>query len=220
MTTRVLIADDEAIVRHGLTMILGAAEDIEVVGEAADGHQAALAAERLRPDVALMDVRMPVLDGIEATRRVTALGSHVLILTTYDVDENLYLAVKAGAEGFLLKTSSPEDLVHAVRTVARGDALVGPALTSRLLEAYARRPPQSLVPQGALAKLTERERDVLRLMATGRSNAEIGEVLHVSEGTVKTHVAAVLAKLRTRDRLQAVVHAYETGFVVPGRPPR
>jgi DNA-binding NarL/FixJ family response regulator len=214
---RVVIADDEAIVRHGLRLILDRADGIDVVGEAADGAAAVDVTARVQPHVVLMDVRMPVLDGIEATRRITKGPAHVLVLTTYDLDENLYLALRAGASGFLLKTSPPEDLLHAVRVVARGDALVEPAITRRLLADFVDRPPPVAtgVPP-AIASLSEREREVLRLLATGRSNGEIAGELVVGEGTIKTHVASILSKLGIRDRVQAVVLAYECGFVRPG----
>ena len=213
---RVVIADDEAIVRHGLRLILERADGIEVVGEAANGAEAVDVTARAQPHVVLMDVRMPVLDGIEATRRITKGHAHVLVLTTYDLDENLYLALRAGACGFLLKTSPPEDLVHAVRVVARGDALVEPTITRRLLAEFVDRPPPTAVTPAAVEPLSEREREVLRLLATGRSNLEIAQELYVGEGTVKTHVASILAKIGVRDRVQAVVVAYESGFVRPG----
>jgi DNA-binding NarL/FixJ family response regulator len=214
---RVVIADDEAIVRHGLRLILDHAPGIAVVGEAANGREAVEIAATSHPDVVLMDVRMPVLDGIEATRRITTGAAQVLILTTYDLDENLYLALRAGACGFLLKTSGPDDLVHAVRVVARGDALVEPKITRRLLAEFLDRPPPlgAAVPE-AVSSLSEREREVLRLLAAGRSNAEIGADLFVSEGTAKTHVASILSKLGVRDRVRAVIAAYECGFVRPG----
>ena len=211
----VVIADDEAVVRAGLRLILEAQPDLSVVGEAGDGAQAVRVAGETSPDVVLMDIRMPGMDGIEATRRL-ADRSRVLILTTYDLDENLYLAVQAGASGFLLKTSAPEDLVHGVRVVARGDALVEPVVLRRLLDDFVRRPPPGIELPTIVASLSERERDVLTLLAAGLSNAEIAARLYVSEGTAKTHVAHVLAKLRVRDRVQAVVLAYESGFVRPG----
>jgi DNA-binding NarL/FixJ family response regulator len=215
----VVIADDESLVRHGLRLILSNADGIEVVAEAADGAVAIRKASETTPDVVLMDVRMPILDGIEATRRIVAAGrARVLILTTYDLDENLYLALKAGASGFLLKTSPPEDLVHAVRVVARGDALVEPRITKRLLEAFVDRPPPTAGPPPEVADLSDREREVLALIAGGRSNAEIAAELFLSEGTVKTHVARVLSKLGVRDRVQAVVVAFNCGFVRPGSP--
>ncbi len=216
---RVLITDDQALVRDGFGMILDAQEDIEVVGNAADGGEALEQARALRPDVILMDIRMPGVDGIEATRRLCgaagAESPRVLMLTTFDQNEYVYEAMKAGASGFLLKDVRREELVGAVRTVAAGDALLAPALTRRLIEDFVRRPLPG-APPGALAELTERETDVVRLVARGRSNAEIAAELVVSEATVKTHVARILAKLGLRDRIQVVVLAYETGFVQPG----
>jgi DNA-binding NarL/FixJ family response regulator len=215
-TITVVVADDEAIVRHGVRLILDHADCIEVVGEAADGRAAVELTASLRPDVVLMDIRMPDLDGIEATRRITVGPSQVLILTTYDLDENLYLAMRAGACGFLLKTSPPEDLVHAVRVVARGDAMVEPSITRRLLAEFLDRPPVSVGLPGPVAVLSNRERDVLHQMTLGRSNAEIAGVLFLSEGTVKSHVASILAKLGVRDRVQAVIAAFDCGFARPG----
>lgn len=213
---RVLIADDEAIIRAGLRLLVSTQADIEVVGEANDGAQAVGLARELWPDVVLMDIRMPVLDGIEATRRITAEGVKVVVLTTFDLDENLYLAIRAGASGFLLKTSAPEDLLHGIRVVARGDALLEPAITRRLLADYVRRPPAGAPSSPTIASLSMREIDVLRLLVAGMSNAEIAARLYLSEGTIKSHVASILAKLGVRDRVQAVIHAYETGFVQPG----
>lgn len=216
---RVLIADDQALVRDGFGMILDAQDDIEVVGSAADGHEAVDRARELRPDVILMDIRMPGLDGIEATRRLSGegdAGPRVLMLTTFDQNEYVYEAMKAGASGFLLKDVRREDLVGAVRTVAAGDAMLAPALTRRLIEDFVRRPPPGAAPAGALTGLTERELEVVRLVARGLSNAEIAGRLVVSEATVKTHVARILSKLGLRDRIQVVVMAYETGFVQPG----
>jgi DNA-binding NarL/FixJ family response regulator len=216
---RVLIADDQALVRDGFGMILDAQEDIEVVGTAADGAEAVEQARALRPDVILMDIRMPGLDGIEATRRLAAEaigGPRVLMLTTFDQNEYVYEAMKAGASGFLLKDVRREELVGAVRTVAAGDAMLAPALTRRLIEDFVRRPLPGAAAPGAMGELTDRELDVVRLMARGRSNAEIAGELVVSEATVKTHVARILSKLGLRDRIQVVVLAYETGFVQPG----
>lgn len=216
---RVVIADDQALVRDGFGMILDAQPDIEVVAEAADGRAAIERARELRPDVVLMDIRMPEVDGIEATRRLVAEGDgapRVLMLTTFDQNEYVYEAMKAGASGFLLKDVRRDELVSAVRVVAAGDALLAPALTRRLIEDFVRRPPPGAAPSGALAELTDRETEVLRLVARGLSNAEIAATLVVSEATVKTHVARILAKLGLRDRIQAVVLAYETGFVHPG----
>jgi len=216
---RVLIADDQALVRDGFGMILDAQEDIEVVGTAADGAEAVEQARVLRPDVILMDIRMPGLDGIEATRRLAAEaagGPRVLMLTTFDQNEYVYEAMKAGASGFLLKDVRREELVGAVRTVAAGDAMLAPALTRRLIEDFVRRPLPGAAAPDAMGELTDRELEVVRLMARGRSNAEIAGELVVSEATVKTHVARILSKLGLRDRIQVVVLAYETGFVQPG----
>jgi DNA-binding NarL/FixJ family response regulator len=217
MTTRIVIADDQALMRGGFKMILDAEEDLEVVGEAMDGADAVRAFERLHPDVVVMDVRMPVMDGIEATRRITAIDgdAKVLILTTFDLDGYVYDALRAGASGFLLKDRPPEELVSAVRIVASGDALLAPSVTRRLVAEFASRPPRVDAPEG-LDELTDREREVLVLMANGASNAEIASQLFVAETTVKTHVGHVLQKLRLRDRAQAVVLAYESGLVRPG----
>ena len=219
MTIRVLIADDQALVRDGFGMILDAQPDIEVVGGAADGREAIEMARALSPDVVLMDIRMPEVDGIEATRRLIADGERaprILMLTTFDQNEYVYEAMKAGAGGFLLKDVRREELVNAVRVTAAGDALLAPALTRRLIEDFVRRPaPGTAVPE-AFAELTERETGVLRLVARGLSNAEIAERLVVSDATVKTHVARILSKLGLRDRVQVVVLAYESGFVQPG----
>jgi DNA-binding NarL/FixJ family response regulator len=212
---RVLIADDQALVRAGFRFILDTQADMEVVGEAADGREALERARDLRPDVILMDVRMPGVDGIEATRRLARVpdAPRVLVLTTFDLDEYVYDAVKAGAAGFLLKDVRPEQLAEAVRTVAVGEALVAPSVTRRLLERFVARPrPGARAPE-ALAELTDRELDVLRLMALGRSNAEIAQELFLSPATVKTHVTRILAKLAVRDRVGAVVAAYESGLV-------
>ncbi len=216
---RVVLADDQALVRTGLRLVLEAEPDIEVVGEAADGLQA-IEAARLRPDLFLMDIRMPNLDGIEATRRLAGPGVadpvKVLVLTTYDVDEYVFAALRAGACGFLLKHTSPERLVEAVRTVASGDGLIAPAVTRRLIAEFARAP-AARRPPAELARLTEREREVLELVARGRSNAEIAQELVVGPATVKTHVGRVLTKLGLRDRVEAVIWAYEAGLVQPGR---
>lgn len=218
---RVLIADDQALVRGGFHSILAGQDDIEVVGEAEDGNEAVELAERLRPDVVLMDIRMPGLDGIEATRRIGARGivTRVLVLTTFDVDEYVYEAMKAGASGFLLKTAPPRQLADAVRTVAAGDALLAPSITRRLVEQFVRRPPPGATVPPGLGELTERERDVLQLLARALSNAEIAAELVVSEATVKSHVNRILTKLNLRDRAQAIVLAYETGLVEPGAGP-
>jgi DNA-binding NarL/FixJ family response regulator len=214
---RVLLADDQDLVREGLRMMLDAEEDIEVVGEAADGRQALAEARRLDPDVVVMDVRMPELDGIEATARLAQTGSHarVLVLTTFDLDEYVYRALKAGASGFLLKDAKREQLAAAVRTVADGGSLLAPAITRRLIEDYCRRPEPGGLPATAAA-LSERELDVLRRVARGRSNAEIAAELVLSEATVKSHVARILDKLELRDRTQVIVFAYESGLVRPG----
>ena len=215
---RVLVTDDQALMRTGFRMILNAQNDIEVVGEAIDGSDAIRQFERLGPDVVVMDVRMPTMDGIEATRRLTGADppARVLILTTFDLDEYVYEALRAGASGFLLKDRPPEELVAAVRTVASGDALLAPTVTRRLIEEFARRSPAVGQGETKLAGLTEREREVLVLMARGLSNAEIATTLFVAETTVKTHVGRVLHKLRLRDRAQAVVLAYESGLIQPG----
>jgi DNA-binding NarL/FixJ family response regulator len=213
---RVVIADDQTVVRAGLRMILEAQNGIEVVGEAEDGAEAVDTVRMLLPDVALMDIRMPVLDGIEATRRIAESGSatRVLVLTTYGLDENVYDALKAGASGFLLKTDPPERLVDAVRVVAGGDALLAPEITRRLIDHFvAGSHPARSAPE--LEQLTARELDVVQLLARGQTNAEIAATLFVSEGTAKTHVARILAKLDLRDRTQAVIYAYENGVVEP-----
>ena len=216
---RVLVADDQELVRDGFTMILDAQEDVEVVGQAADGAEAVELARTTRPDVVLMDVRMPVLDGIQATRRLREYGFaelRVLILTTFDLDEYVYEALKAGANGFLLKDAPRARLIEAVRTVAAGEALLAPEVMRRLIERYVEGPSPSDGEPVELARLTERERGVLGLVARGLSNAEIAKGLFLSEATVKTHVAHVLQKLDLRDRVQAVVWAYESGVVRPG----
>ena len=216
---RVLIADDQALVRGGFRMILNAEKDIEVVGEAADGSEAITRTRELDPDVVLMDVRMPGIDGIEATRRLldgAPEKRRVLMLTTFDHDEYLYEAIRAGASGFLLKDVPPTELAHAVRMVAAGDALIAPTITRRLLADFVRRPPPGSRAPEALSELTDRELDVLKLIAKGLSNAEIAERLVLGEATIKTHVGNILMKLGVRDRVQAVVLAYETGLVTPG----
>jgi len=223
MSLRVLIVDDQALVRAGFRMILEAEQDIEVVGEAADGIEAIAEAGRLEPDVVLMDVRMPELDGIEATRRLLSNGAvetKVVMLTTFDMDEYVYDALRAGASGFLLKDVPPEQLVDGIRSVANGDALLAPSITRRLIEEFVRAAPaQANVRPAGLDELTPREVEVLQLIARGLSNAEIAKELFVSETTVKTHVAHVLMKLDLRDRVQAVVLAYESGVVQPGASP-
>ena len=217
---RVLIVDDQALVRAGFRMILEAEQDIEVVGEAADGREAVDEARRLEPDVVLMDVRMPEVDGIEAARRLLGQGeiaTKIVMLTTFDMDEYVYDALRAGASGFLLKDVPPEQLIAGIRAVASGDALLAPSVTRRVIEEFVRRPPDSVrTPPPKLAELTPRELEVLTLIARGLSNAEIATALFVSETTVKTHVAHVLMKLELRDRVQAVVLAYESGLVQPG----
>jgi DNA-binding NarL/FixJ family response regulator len=216
----VLIVDDQALVRAGFRMILEAEEDMEVVGEAADGREAVEEARRLRPDVVLMDVRMPDVDGIEATRRLLGedgAEAKIVMLTTFDMDEYVYDALRAGASGFLLKDVPPEQLVDGIRAVASGDALLAPSVTRRVIEEFVRRPPDSVrTAPPELAELTARELEVLKLVARGLANAEIAKELFISETTVKTHVAHVLMKLKLRDRVQAVVFAYESGLVLPG----
>jgi DNA-binding NarL/FixJ family response regulator len=214
---RVLIADDQALVRGGFRLILEAQNDITVVGEAQDGEDALAQARGLRPDVVLMDIRMPKLDGLEATRRLLSGDgeSRVLVLTTLDADEYVYEAMKAGASGFLLKDVRPEQLADAVRVVASGDALLAPAITRRLIEDFVRRPPPGSGPPVELAELSDRELEVLKLIAQGLSNAEIAASLFLSEATIKTHVTHILAKLDLRDRVQAVVLSYECGLVQP-----
>ncbi len=219
---RLVVVDDHPVVREGLRAMLDAEPDLEVVGEAGDGIEAIERFRQLRPDVVLMDVRMPRMDGVEATRHLAGPGvadpARVLVLTTFDLDEHVYDALRAGASGFLLKDVPPEDLVAAVRVVAGGDALLAPSITRRLIADFAKRPAPPTDPAGApeLASLTEREREVLVLMAKGLSNAEIAGSLYLGETTVKTHVGRVLMKLGLRDRVQAVVLAYETGIVTPG----
>jgi DNA-binding NarL/FixJ family response regulator len=214
---RILIADDQELVRTGFRVVLDAEPDLEVVAEAADGFAAIEAAETLRPDVVLMDIRMPNLDGIEATRRIAADdGSpRILILTTFDLDDYVYEALRAGASGFLLKDARADELRQAVRMVASGDALLSPAITRRLIESYTRRPPSTVHP-APLAELTPRELEVLRLVARGLSNTEIARELVVGDATVKTHVGRIFSKLDLHDRAQAVVLAYESGLVQPG----
>ena len=218
---RVLVVDDQELVRLGFCVILDAADGIAVVGEAANGEAAVSQVAAHGPDVVLMDIRMPGMDGLEATRLITRgpAGPKVVMLTTFDLDDYVYEALRAGASGFLLKDSPRHDLIAAVRAAAAGDALLAPSVTRRLIEAFARRPPETAPSPSRLASLTARERDVLLLLARGRSNAEIAAVLFVSEATVKTHVGNLLAKLGLRDRVQAVILAYETGIVIPGAPP-
>lgn len=213
---RVVIADDQPVVRGGLRMILESEDDIEIVAEAADGAEAVDVVAAVDPDVVLMDISMPGIDGIEATRRIAAGGSEarVLVLTTYGHDDNVYDALKAGASGFLVKTDPPEQLVDAVRVVARGDATLAPEVTRRLIDRFLSGAHPSR-PHEQLSELTPRELDVLKLVARGRSNSEIAATLYLSEGTVKTHVARILAKLDLRDRTQVVVYAYEHGVIRP-----
>jgi DNA-binding NarL/FixJ family response regulator len=211
MTIRVLVADDQSMVRAGFRMLLAGEEDIEVVAEATNGLEAVDKAARFKPAVVLMDIRMPELDGLEATRRILAAddGARILILTTFDLDEYVYEALRAGASGFVLKDDSPEQLLAAIRTVAAGNALLSPAITKRVIQKFARTPRPS--PPKELDDLSERERDVFRLIAQGLSNAEIAQELYISETTVKTHITHILQKLNLRDRVQAVVLAYQTG---------
>jgi DNA-binding NarL/FixJ family response regulator len=218
MSIRVLLVDDQTLVRIGFRMILDGEEDLRVVGEAKDGIDAIEAVRRCRPDVVLMDIRMPRMDGLEATRRIVGGPStaKVLVLTTFDLDEYVFDALRAGASGFLLKDVPPEQLVDGIRAVADGHALLAPAVTQRLIETFVQQLPRAATPPPALHDLTDREQEILLLMARGLSNAEIADALTVSAATVKTHVARVLNKLDLRDRVQAVVLAYETGIVTPG----
>ncbi len=219
MSIRILLADDQALVRGGLRKIIETEPDMTVVAEAADGLQATDAARASRPDVAVLDIRMPRLDGIEATRRITAaLGDsvRVLMLTTFGLDEYVFSALRAGASGFMLKDAPPEELVDAIRVIAGGAALLAPAITGAVIEEFARRSPAQTPPSPRLEELTDREREVLLLLCRGRSNNEIATDLVVSEATAKTHVAHVLMKLGVRDRVQAVIFAYEAGLIAPG----
>jgi DNA-binding NarL/FixJ family response regulator len=220
MTIRVVVADDQTLVRAGFRLLVDSAPDLEVVGEAVDGAQALELARRERPEVVLMDIRMPRMDGLEATRHITAdetlAGVRVLMLTTFDLDEYVYQALRVGASGFLLKDTPPGDLLAAIRVVAAGDALLAPGITRRLIAEFARRPEPSAVTPAELATLTDRERDVLTLVAHGLSNSEIAQRLVVSAATSKTYVSRLLAKLGARDRAQLVAIAYETGLVTPG----
>jgi DNA-binding NarL/FixJ family response regulator len=220
MTTRVVVADDQTLVRAGFRLLVDSAPDLEVVGEAADGAEAVELVRRQRPEVVLMDIRMPVMDGLEATRRISSLNetgaARILILTTFDLDEYVYQALRAGASGFVLKDIPPAELLAAIRIVAVGDALLAPSVTRRLIAEFARRPGPAPVAPGALEVLTDREREVLALVAQGLSNGEIAEHLVVSPATSKTHVSRLLTKLGARDRAQLVALAYETGLVIPG----
>ena len=215
MTIRVLVADDQSMVRAGFRMLLADEEDIEVVADASNGLEAVDKAARFHPSVVLMDIRMPELDGLQATRRILAADdtARILILTTFDLDEYVFEALKAGASGFVLKDDSPEQLIAAIRTVADGEALLSPAITKRVIERFVRISPPAAPKE--FGELSERERDVFRLLARGLSNAEIGSELYISETTVKTHVTHILQKLHLRDRVQAVVLAYQTGLFEP-----
>ena len=216
---RVLLADDQALVRAGFRVLLDSAPDIEVVGEAATGEDAVRLARQIRPEVVLMDIRMPNVDGLEATRRLAAdrdlSAMHVLILTTFEVDEYVFEALRSGASGFVVKDIEPAELLHAVRVVARGDALLSPTVTRRLIAEFAGRPEQRRIVAADLKELTEREREIMALVAAGRSNDEIAAELFISPATVKTHVSRAMSKLGARDRAQLVVLAYESGLVAP-----
>jgi len=219
MTVTVLLVDDQALVRAGFRMILGAEDDMRVVGEAEDGDDAVRLARSLRPDVVLMDIQMPRLDGVEATRQIVAepgTSTRVVILTTFERDDYIFEALRVGASGFLLKNAPPEELLHAVRVVADGNALLSPSVTRRVIGQYATTIPVSQHVEDNLARLTDREREVLCSLASGKSNAEVASSLYVGEGTVETHVSHILTKLALRDRMQAVVFAYESGLVTPG----
>ncbi len=219
MSVRVLLADDEQLVRAGFRLILESEPDIEVVGEAGNGAEAVAITKQLDPDVVLMDIQMPEMNGLEATRQIAALGrtesSRVLILTTFEVDEYVYEALRAGASGFLLKRTPAADLIAGIRVVAGGDALLAPSVTRRLIDQFARRPAVERTDAPAIDEITAREREVLELVARGHSNAEIADLLVLSEGTVKTHIKRIFMKLGLRDRTQAVIYAYDTGLVEP-----
>lgn len=221
MTVRVVLADDQDLVRTGVRMILEAEDDLEVVGEARDGGEAVAKSRRLRPDVVVMDIRMPAVDGVEATRQLMALDpplpTRVLVLTTYDLDDHVFAALRAGAAGFLLKHAPSEELVAGIRTVAAGESILGPAITRRVIEAFASTPDKPAVRPAELDTLTQREREVFELVARGKSNADIATDLYVEPSTVKTHVAHALNKLGLPDRVAAVIYAYERGLIVPGR---
>jgi DNA-binding NarL/FixJ family response regulator len=220
MTVRVLLADDQEMIRTGVRMILEAEDDLEVVAEARDGQDAVAKTRRLQPDVVLMDIRMPVLDGVDATRELRRthppVDTRVLILTTYDLDEYVFAALRAGADGFLLKHAASDVLINAIHTVARGEALLAPEITRRVIEAFADVPTRPEQPPAALDRLTERERDTFELVVRGRSNAEIAAELYIEPSTVKTHVAHALRKLELPDRVAAVIYAYEHGLLTPG----
>ena len=219
MTIRVLIADDQQLVRAGFRVLLESADDLEVVGEASTGAEAVALTRESRPDVVLMDIRMPEMDGLEATRGILSDAElesvHILVLTTFDPDEYVFEALRSGASGFLLKDTEPDELLEAVRVVARGDALLAPSVTRRLIAEFARRPAAVRVDERTLEPLTEREREVVALVAKGLSNAEIGQELYISPATAKTHVSRAMMKLEARDRAQLVVIAFETGLVAP-----
>ena len=221
MTLRVVVVDDQELMRVGFTMILNAQPDFEVVGEAEDGRAGVEVCRQVRPDIVMMDIRMPEMDGIEATQLITDdpnIDTKVLVLTTFDLDEYVYAAVRAGASGYLLKDTPPQELLAALRVIAEGNALLSPSVTKRLIEEFARQPEIESVDSPQLGDLTERELEVLRLLATGLSNREIAAKLFIGEATAKTHVSRVLTKLGVRDRVQAVVLAYEAGVVRPGSP--
>jgi DNA-binding NarL/FixJ family response regulator len=215
----VVLVDDQALIRTGFKMILESEDDIEIVGEAGDGEQGVVAVRRLRPDVVLMDVQMPTMDGLEATGRIVQDGSipsRIVILTTFERDDYIFDALRAGASGFLLKNSPPDELVHAVRVVAAGEALLAPSVTQKVIEEFIEQPARHSS-EAELGRLTARETEILKLLATGKSNAELAGHLFVGEGTIKTHVSNVLTKLGLRDRMQAVIFAYESGLIEPGR---
>jgi DNA-binding NarL/FixJ family response regulator len=219
MSVRVVLVDDQALIRTGFKMILETEDDIEVVGEASDGEQAISMTRSVRPDVVLMDVQMPTMDGLEATGRIVrdaSIPSRIVILTTFERDDYVFEALRAGASGFLLKNAPSEELVHAVRVVAAGDALLAPSVTRKVIEGFIRRP-ASRSNEVELQRLTERETEILQLLATGKSNSELAVHLFVGEGTIKTHVSSVLTKLGLRDRMQAVIFAYESGLIEPGQ---
>ena len=220
MTIRVAIADDQPLVRAGFTTMVSYADDLVLAGEAESGADAVAVAKRVRPDVFLMDIRMPGLDGLDATRRITGdpelAGVRIIMLTTFDLDDYVYEALRSGASGFLLKDARPEDILTAVRVVAAGEALLAPSVTRRLIERFAAQPSSAARPPSALAQLTERESEVFVLVAQGMSNAEIASQLYISLFTAKTHVSRILTKLNARDRAQLVMQAYETGLVTPG----
>ena len=219
MSVRVVLVDDQALIRTGFKMILETEDDIEVVGEASDGEQAISMARSVRPDVVLMDVQMPTMDGLEATGRIVRdanIPSRIIILTTFERDDYIFEALRAGASGFLLKNAPSDELVHAVRVVAAGDALLAPSVTRKVIEGFIRRPAHGSN-EVELRRLTERETEILQLLATGKSNSELAANLFVGEGTIKTHVSSVLTKLGLRDRMQAVIFAYESGLIEPGQ---